>query len=169
MIIFLSVFFINSVIEMKLEKNIKMENNQITAALNKLLANYHVHYQRSRAYHWNVKGDKFFELHLKFEEFYTDALTKIDEIAERILSLNGSPLSSLKEYIEQADLKESNNKITDKEMVKNLADDFSTLVKQEKALMKAANEGEDERTADIMNEYIAQQEKTIWMLKSFLG
>jgi starvation-inducible DNA-binding protein len=152
-----------------LKKNTEMESNQITAELNKLLANYHIHYQRSRAYHWNIKGDKFFELHVKFEEFYTDALTKIDEIGERILSLNGSPLSSLKEYIEQAALKEGNYKITDKEMVQNLADDFATLVKQEKALMKLANDKEDERTADIMNEYIAGQEKTIWMLKSFLG
>jgi starvation-inducible DNA-binding protein len=146
-----------------------MENAQITTALNKLLANYHIHYQRSRAYHWNIKGPKFFELHLKFEEFYTDALTKIDEIAERILSLNGSPISSLKEYIETADLKEGNNKLADKEMIQNLANDFETLVKQEKQLMKAATEAEDERTADIMNEYIAAQEKTIWMLKSFLG
>lgn len=146
-----------------------MENTQIANLLNKLLANYHIHYQRSRAFHWNIKGPKFFELHVKFEEFYTDALTKIDEVAERILALGSTPVSSLQEYIQNADLKEGNNKISDKEMVQLLANDFRTLVDQEKQIMKAANETEDERTADIMNSYIAEQEKTIWMLQAFLG
>ena len=53
--------------------------------LNELLANYQVFYMNSRGFHWNIKGDKFFELHLKFEELYNDSLIKIDEIAERIL------------------------------------------------------------------------------------
>ncbi|HYG38424.1 MAG TPA: DNA starvation/stationary phase protection protein [Cytophagales bacterium] len=146
-----------------------MENSEITTSLNRLLANYHIHYQRSRAYHWNIKGPKFFELHTKFEEFYTDALLKIDAIAERILALGGSPISSLQEYIQNSELKEGNNKISDKEMVQKLAEDFRTLADQEKQIMKTANDTGDERTADIMNNYIAEQEKTIWMLKSFLG
>lgn len=146
-----------------------MENTQIATSLNKLLANYHIHYQRSRAFHWNIKGPKFFTLHTKFEEFYTDALTKIDEIAERILALGSVPVSSLQEYIQTAELKEGANNIEDNEMIEKLAQDFRTLADQEKQIMKIANETGDERTADIMNEYIAEQEKTIWMLKAFLG
>ena len=146
-----------------------MTHNQITTTLNQLLANYHIHYQRARAFHWNIKGPRFFELHLKFEEFYTDALTKIDEVGERILSLEGTPISSLKEYLEKAQLKESDSKITDVEMVNHIIQDFSTLVQEEKEIMKIATETADERTADLMNGYVASQEKTIWMLKSWLG
>ena len=146
-----------------------MENNEINTSLNLLLANYHIHYQRARAFHWNIKGPKFFELHLKFEELYTDALTKIDEIAERILSLGGLPLDSLKTYLEKAELKEIENKISDRDMIQHLLNDFTTLVGKEKELMKLATEHSDERTADIMNGYIAAQEKTIWMLKAWLG
>jgi starvation-inducible DNA-binding protein len=54
--------------------------------LNELLSNFQVYYQSLRGLHWNIKGKSFFELHLKFEELYTDAQEKIDMIAERILT-----------------------------------------------------------------------------------
>ena len=59
---------------------------QLTKQLNVLLANYSIFYQNTRGYHWNIKGEKFFELHGKFEELYNDLLLKIDEVAERILT-----------------------------------------------------------------------------------
>ena len=49
--------------------------------LNVLLANYMLFYQNTRGLHWNIKGEKFFELHLKFEELYTNLLLKVDELA----------------------------------------------------------------------------------------
>jgi starvation-inducible DNA-binding protein len=67
--------------------------------LNDLLANYQVFYMNVRGFHWNIRGDKFFELHIKFEELYTEALVKIDEIAERILTLGYTPLRSFSDYI----------------------------------------------------------------------
>ena len=60
---------------------------ELAAKLNTLLANYSIFYQNTRGYHWNIKGEKFFELHLKFEELYNDLFIKIDEVAERILTL----------------------------------------------------------------------------------
>ena len=64
---------------------------KLAEKLNELLANYSIFYQNTRGYHWNIKGEKFFELHLKFEELYNDLLIKIDEVAERILTLGASP------------------------------------------------------------------------------
>lgn len=57
---------------------------ELANKLNELLANYSIFYQNTRGFHWNIKGEKFFELHLKFEELYNDLLLKIDEVAERL-------------------------------------------------------------------------------------
>jgi starvation-inducible DNA-binding protein len=62
-------------------------SNSLVTELNTLLANYQLYYQNLRGFHWNIKGDAFFTLHLKFEELYGDAVLKIDEIAERCLRL----------------------------------------------------------------------------------
>ena len=67
--------------------------------LNSLLANFQVYYQNVRGLHWNIKGKNFFELHTKFEEFYTDAQEKVDQIAERILTLQGMPIHTFADYI----------------------------------------------------------------------
>ena len=66
--------------------------SELADCLNHLLANYSIFYQNTRGYHWNIKGEKFFELHVKFEELYDDLFVKIDEVAERILTLEHSPL-----------------------------------------------------------------------------
>lgn len=72
-----------NVIGLNLEKTGKLADN-----LNDLLANYQLFYSNVRGFHWNITGEKFFELHAKFEEIYNDALLKIDEIAERVRTLD---------------------------------------------------------------------------------
>ena len=72
---------------------------ELASMLNQLLADYQLFYQNLRGFHWNIKGKEFFELHLKFEEFYDDAVIKIDEIAERILTLEGEPLHTFSDYV----------------------------------------------------------------------
>jgi starvation-inducible DNA-binding protein len=71
---------------------------KLAEKLNELLANYSIFYQNTRGYHWNIKGEKFFELHLKFEELYNDLLVKIDEVAERILTLGHTPSHNHTDY-----------------------------------------------------------------------
>src|SRR5579875_588850 len=92
--------------------------------LNDLLANYHIHYQKIRGCHWNVKGHNFFTLHVKFEELYTTALTTIDELAERILTLGKAPFSTFSDYINTAKITEANTiGMKDTDMVKALIED----------------------------------------------
>ena len=89
--------------------NIKDEDLlKVVVELNTLLADYHIYYQKLRSNHWNILGKNFFDLHLKFEELYTDARVKIDEIAERILTLKYHPMSKLEDY-----LKVSSNSVSD--------------------------------------------------------
>ena len=87
----------------------KGKSQQLSEKLNVLLANLQLFYINARGFHWNIKGEKFFELHLKFEELYNDALLKIDEVAERILTLGHTPIHSFTEYVQTSSIQELKN------------------------------------------------------------
>ena len=137
--------------------------------LNQLLANYHLFYQNVRGFHWNIKGQKFFELHVKFEEIYTDALLKIDEIAERILTLEGTPLHSFNAFQAAATVNPVENYTDGINMVGVVLDNLKTVVMDERELLKLAEAAGDEGTSSLISDYVQQQEKTIWMLRSYLA
>ncbi|MDY4043138.1 MAG: Dps family protein [Marinifilaceae bacterium] len=138
-------------------------------SLNDLLANYQLFYQNLRGFHWNIKGDRFFELHLKFEEYYNDAILKIDEIAERILTLEGTPLHAYSAYMKQAEIKEVTNVSDGNTCVREIVNGLVVLVKKEREILALAAEAGDDGTQDMINPYISQQEKTLWMLRAYLN
>lgn len=142
--------------------------NVLAQELNHLLALYQVQYMNTRGYHWNVKGEQFFELHAKFEEIYTDLLTQVDEIAERILTLGHVPDHAFTRYVEVSEIKEAVNVSNGKECVKGLVEGFSTLIKKEREILGLAGEADDEGTSAQMGDYIREQEKLLWMLNAYL-
>jgi starvation-inducible DNA-binding protein len=100
------------------------KSKKLAEKLNVLLANYSLFYQNTRGYHWNIKGEKFFELHLKFEELYNDLVLKIDEVAERILTLGHSPNHNYSDYKKIAKITEA-GKVTDgKKAVEDILHSF---------------------------------------------
>jgi len=135
--------------------------------LNILLADYHMYYQKLRNYHWNITGHNFFDLHVKFEEMYDDAVLKIDEIAERILTLRYQPTSNYSDYIKMSSIKETKSDLEDTEMVDNLLDDHGLLLKQMSKVVEVAGEAEDEGTIDLIGAYIRELETTSWMLDAW--
>lgn len=141
----------------------------LSQKLNTLLANYQVFYMNTRGYHWNVKGEYFFELHLKFEEIYNDLLIKVDEIAERILTLGHLPEHSYSSYLKNSALKEDVNQTDGVACLKGVVLGFQTVLELQREIMDKANEAEDEGTATLMSDYISEQEKTIWMLNARLA
>lgn len=154
-------------------KEISLEEKEvrpIVDQLNDLLANYHIHYQKLRGCHWNVKGSHFFTLHVKFEELYSNAQLTIDELAERILTLGKSPYSTFTEYIRISKLKEINTiGMKDTDMVLAIMDDFSKLIEMEREIMTTTSEGGDDGTNDLINSFMQFKEKNNWMLRSFVG
>jgi starvation-inducible DNA-binding protein len=140
-----------------------------TNHLNSLLASYQVHYQNLRGIHWNIKGVHFFELHVKFEELYMDAQTRIDEIAERVLMLGGTPLHTFSDYVKNSKITEANDISEDKAAVTMLVENMQTLIQLERQVMEVADSEQDETTLDLMTQLIVFQEKTIWMFKAWLG
>lgn len=142
----------------------------IVDELNDYLANYHIHYQKLRGAHWNVKGKSFFTLHVKFEELYTNAVATIDELAERILTLGKAPLSTYQDYINIATIKEINTiGVEDLKLVEAILEDFSALIEMERNLMEATAASGDDGTNDMINRFMQFKEKNTWMLRAFCG
>ena len=145
------------------------KSKQLAEKLNLLLANYSIFYQNVRGYHWNIKGEKFFELHLKFEELYTDLQLKVDEVAERILTLGHSPNHNYSEYKKISKIKESNEVSDGKKAVANILTSFETTITLQRDLLKLSGKIDDEGTNALMSDYIRAQEKLVWMYSSFLN
>lgn len=144
------------------------EVNKLNKKLNDFLANYQMFYQNLRGLHWNIKGKEFFELHLKFEEFYNDAVIKVDEIAERILTLEGVPLHTFSDYIKVSEIQEAKNISQGEQGIEIIIQNFSILINHEREILELAASTKDEGTVSLMSDYISQTEKTLWMLNSYL-
>lgn len=137
--------------------------------LNELLANFQLYYQNLRGIHWNIKGRAFFDLHVKFEELYTDANLKVDEIAERILTLGATPLHTFDDYIKAAKVPVGKNISKDDKAVELIVESLSELLKMERFILERSGDANDEGTSSMMSDFITEQEKTVWMMKAWLG
>lgn len=142
---------------------------KISADLNVLLANFQRYYQNLRGIHWNIQGKRFFDLHVKFEELYTDANVKVDEIAERILTLGATPLHTFEDYISQSKVPVGKSISNDEAAIRLIVDSLKELLLLERAILKAAGDADDEGTNSMMSDFITEQEKTVWMMKAWLA
>ncbi|HBC04339.1 MAG: DNA starvation/stationary phase protection protein [Aequorivita sp.] len=145
----------------------KKKTTTTAKELNVLLADYHLYYQKLRNFHWNVIGHNFFDLHIKFEEMYDDAKLKIDEIAERILTLRFQPTSNFTDYVKLSNIKESPSDTKDLKMVEILLDDHGKLLKQMRTVVEKADAAGDEGTIDMIGGFIGHIEKISWMLDAW--
>jgi starvation-inducible DNA-binding protein len=144
-----------------------LEAKVLAFELNVLLANFQIYYQNLRGLHWNIRGKRFFDLHLKFEELYNDSQLKIDLIAERILTLETVPLHTFEDYIKNNKLEIGKNIHNDEKAIELIVSSLSKLLVIERVILKKSDEIEDEGTNSMMSDFIAEQEKTIWMLKAW--
>ena len=145
------------------------KSQKVINLLNELLANYQIYYQNLRGIHWNVRGNRFFVLHAKFEELYNDAIEKVDEIAERVLTLGGVPLHSYAAYAKVATLEAKENVTDGDECLRGVVENIQVLLKQERELLQVAAEIGDDGTQDVFSSYISEQEKLLWMLNAYLN
>lgn len=141
----------------------------VAAELNELLANYEVFYQNIRGFHWNIRGEKFFELHQKFEELYTNIHQKIDEVAERILTLGATPIHTLASFQEISSVKPAENIKEAKRAVQRILSGFTTILLLQRELLELTNETGDIGTNSMMAQYITEQEKIVWMYTAYIG
>lgn len=145
----------------------KDQSKKLSDKLGVLLASYTVFYQNTRGYHWNIKGKSFFELHLKFEELYNDLFVKIDDVAERILTLGFAPEHRYSEYVSKSLIKESGKVINGEKAVDEILDSFKLLISLQREILDLSDEAGDEGTNAMMSDYITEQEKLVWMYSSY--
>lgn len=142
---------------------------KIHEALNRQIANWSILYVKLHNYHWYVTGQQFFTLHAKFQELYEEAALHIDEIAERLLAVQGKPAARMSDYLKLSGVKEATGSENAVQMVETVAGDFTTLVGELKEAISLAQEAGDETTADMLLAIHTSLEKHIWMLRAFVG
>lgn len=147
----------------------KAHSGELAEKLNKLLADYQLFYMNVRGFHWNITGPEFFELHDKFEELYNDLLMKVDELAERIVTLGKTPLHTYSDYAKISEVKEARDVSEGKAASTNVIDTLTIILVQQRNILAGACDLGDEGTASLMSDYIKEQEKTIWMYSAYLG
>lgn len=144
---------------------------QLHDHLNKIVATQGVLFTKLHQHHWYVKGPNFFTLHVKFEELYDEVNLQFDEFAERLLTIGGSPYSTLQEFIDNSSIEEApySSHVPAEEMVKTVLADFDIVVKDlEKGIELASDAGDDD-TEDLCIAYKTSLEKHMWMLKYYLN
>jgi len=137
--------------------------------MNTQVSTWSVMYTKLHNYHWYVKGHQFFTLHAKFEELYNEATMHMDEIAERVLTLGGDPVATLKEHLDLSVVKEASGKEKSDQMVSTIVADFDNIMKSLKTGMEEAAKIGDDMTEDLLNAVYQSIEKHQWMLNAFLG
>lgn len=137
--------------------------------LNTVLANYHLFYMNVRGYHWNVKGSDFFTLHVKFEELYNALQLQIDAIAERILTLRGTPMHAYSDFSKVSSIKEDKNVKDGKACVQGVLTGLTMLISKQRDVIDTAEKADDTGTADLLTAYVQEQEKLVWMYNAYLG
>ncbi|MDP3555986.1 MAG: ferritin-like domain-containing protein [Bacteroidota bacterium] len=156
---------LNKLNALGLDKN---KSKELAKKLNVLLASYSVFYQNARGYHWNLKGEKFFELHLKFEELYASLYLKIDEIAERILTIGFPANHNFSAYKTTSKINESIQVSNGLIAVEDILASLKTIISLQRDILIYSNQIDDEGTHAIMSNNIQQQEKLVWMYTKFL-
>jgi starvation-inducible DNA-binding protein len=144
------------------------DRQKIATGLSRLLADSYTLYLKTHSYHWNVTGPRFRDLHMMFEEQYTELATAVDEIAERVRTLGYPAPGTFREFLELTTIEEVPGAPAAEDMVKDLVVAQEIVVRTCREILPAAQEADDESTVGLVAERMATHEKAAWMLRSLL-
>lgn len=151
----------------KIDIGISQENREaIAEGLKRLLADSYTLYLQTHNFHWNVTGPQFRELHLMFEEHYTELAVAVDDIAERIRTLGVAAPGTYKAFAELSSIDEVEGVPGADTMVDLLTKGHEQVVKTARAVLKVAQEADDESSAALVSDRMRIHEKTAWMLRA---
>ena len=144
----------------------KENRSEIAEGLKRLLADSYTLYLQTHNFHWNVTGLHFRELHLMFEEHYTELAVAVDDIAERIRTLDVVAPGTYKEFSKLSSIQEVDGVPEALDMVKLLTEGHEKVIKTARKVLKVAQDAEDESTAALVSDRMRIHEKTAWMLRA---
>ncbi|WP_193165219.1 Dps family protein [Microbulbifer hainanensis] len=142
------------------------DREAIAAGLKRLLADSYTLYLQTHNFHWNVTGPLFRDLHLMFEEQYTELATAVDDIAERIRTLDVVAPGTYKAFAQLSSIEEVEEVPAAEKMVEILTHGHEQVVKTCRDVLKTAQEGDDESTVALVSDRMRVHEKTAWMLRA---
>lgn len=142
------------------------DRHTIAEGLKRLLADTYTLYLQTHNFHWNVTGARFRELHLMFEEHYTELALAVDDIAERIRTLDVAAPGTYKEFVRLSSIDEVEGVPSADDMVKILVKSHESVVRTCRNVLKSAQEADDESTAALVSDRMRLHEKTAWMLRA---
>ena len=146
---------------------ISKENRlEIADGLKRLLADSYTLYLQTHNFHWNVTGLQFRELHLMFEEHYTELAVAVDDIAERIRALDVAAPGTYKEFSRLSSIEEVEGVPISLEMVELLTKGHEQVIRTAREVLKIAQKSDDESTASLVSDRMRIHEKTSWMLRA---
>lgn len=138
---------------------------EIVKNLNEFLCELEVINVKLQNYHWNVQGKGFFITHEKLEEYYDEIRVQIDEIAEHILALGYQPLGTMQDFLKNSEIQEAKNeKIKSLPIIKEVIKDITILQQKAIKIKKEAENQSDYATSSLMDSYLANYAKKLWML-----
>lgn len=133
--------------------------------LNQLLCDLEVFSVKLQNYHWNVTGKGFFLTHEKLEEYYEEVRKQLDEVAENIIMHGAQPFGSMEDFVKHTQITEAKNeKIKSLDIIKNVVKDLEILNKDVELIKQEAEKSNDYLTSTLMDNYIEDYSKRIWML-----
>ncbi len=144
----------------------EQDRGNIAEGLKRLLADSYTLYLQTHNFHWNVTGPQFRELHLMFEEHYTELAVAVDDIAERIRTLDVPAPGTYKAFAALSSIKEVDGVPEAKEMVRLLTQGHEQVVKTCRDALKVAQDADDESSAALISDRMRIHEKTAWMLRA---
>ncbi|MEM6999107.1 MAG: Dps family protein [Pseudomonadota bacterium] len=152
---------------MTIDIGIKTEDREkIAEGLKHLLADSYTLYLQTHNFHWNVIGPQFRELHLMFEEHYTELSTAVDDVAERIRTLGVAAPGTYKDFARLSSIEEVDGVPASEDMVSILTKGHEQVVKTSRNVLKLAQDADDESTAALVSDRMRIHEKTAWMLRA---
>ena len=138
---------------------------EIIKNLNEFLCDLEVMNVKLQNYHWNVQGKGFFRTHEQLEKYYDEIREEIDQIAEHILALGYEPLGTMQDFIKNSEIQEAQNeRIKSLEIVENVIQDYRTLRNKATKIKQQSEEQSDYATSALMDGYLANYSKKLWML-----
>lgn len=136
--------------------------------LSDVQASLFVLFHKTWAYHWNVVGEDFPQLHTLFGGQYETMFEEIDRLSEHMRYLNVKPLSSLSRMLEVTQIKEAASSTTSNNMLSELLENNEKFCDLLKEISEEAEDQKSYATANLVQDLMESHGKFIWQLRAHL-
>jgi starvation-inducible DNA-binding protein len=138
---------------------------EISGALNALLADLFALYLKTKNFHWHMSGPHFRDYHLLLDDHGDQIFSITDEVAERVRKLGGTTIRSIGQIAKLQRISDNDaDYVTPKDMLSELHEDEKDLTLRMRAVHALCDDAGDVATASLLENYIDQSQRRSWFL-----